>query len=224
MKLICLILFFLTVLSQNIEASEHAFKVEIHSQSKEESAWNVLNEKADRIENERSNRGWGYVFSGAVATAISVPAYFLSQDVFSKAVFSIGQTLGVAAVGYGGYLISVNDELASFRQIVRSVPEVTLHAREALARQYLIKNGETVRKVRRIRIITHGLTAGLNFTNAFTSSNAELKNSLYFLGGINLLAVIGLAFEKTDEEKIEQKFRSVEFRMSVRGLQLAICF
>lgn len=194
----------------------------------DDSAWTVLNEKADRVENERLSRGWGYVVSGAVATAVSVPAYFLSQDIFSKAVFSISQNLGVAAVGYGGYLVSVNDELVGFRQMLRSVPEVTPRARESLARHYLIQNGETVRRVRRIRMITHGLTAGLNFTNALTSSNQELKNSLYFLGGINLLAVIGLAFEKTDEEKLEQRFRSAEWRPDVilnsQGVQMAFHF
>ena len=73
-------------------------------------------------------------------------------------------------------------------------------------------------------MITHGLTAGLNLINAVTSTNSELKNSLYFLGGINLLAVIGLAFEKTDEEKIEQKLRAAELRLTSQGVLLAFRF
>ncbi|MBC7385880.1 MAG: hypothetical protein H7301_06930 [Cryobacterium sp.] len=63
------------------------------------------------------------------------------------------------------------------------------------------ENAQRARAGRRIRVITHSLTAGLNLMNGFTTSSRELKSALFFLGGINVLAAIHYAFTETEEEK-----------------------
>ncbi len=167
-----------------------------------QSAYEILVSKATSIGERNSTTGWAYIISGGIALGGSIPAYYLSKEIFSQAVFSIGQTLGVAAIGYGSYLVLIDDEYTSYLKLLRSAPRLSFEQKEALSRQFLIAASERSRNIRRIRVITHGLTAGLNFLNAFTSSQKDLKTALLFVGGINTLAAVAIGFGRSDEEKL----------------------
>jgi hypothetical protein len=71
-------------------------------------------------------------------------------------------------------------------------------------------------------VISHVLTAALNFVNAATSSNQNLAEALYFVGGVNTLAALGFAFTKSDEEKaIASEHAGLEFFVGpVSGLAM----
>jgi hypothetical protein len=164
-------------------------------------AFELLEKKADATYGLDHYEGWGYLVSGGVALAISIPAYYLTDDVFAKAVYSVTETLGVAAVGYGSYLVIVDNEMSRFVRIIKSVPKLT-HAQEnQLAASYLRENADRARGVRKIRVISHALTAALNFVNAATSSNQNLAEALYFVGGVNTLAALGFAISRSEDEK-----------------------
>ena len=167
----------------------------------ETDAFELLQKKAELADAHAKYEGWGYLISGGVALGISVPAYYLSQDVFAKAIYSVTETLGVAAVGYGSYQVLVDDDMTRFVRVVKSVPGLTRSQREQFAMSYLRENADRARNLRRIRVISHGLTAALNLVNAVTSSNANLSDALYFVGGVNALAAFSFAIGKSDEEK-----------------------
>jgi hypothetical protein len=164
-------------------------------------AFELLQKKADSILETDRYEGWGYLVSGGAALAISIPAYYLTDDVFAKAIYSVTETLGVAAVGYGSYLVLVDNEMSRFVRIVKSVPKLSRAQENQLAASYLRENADRARGVRKIRVISHALTAALNFVNAATSSNQNLAEALYFVGGVNTLAALGFAISKSDEEK-----------------------
>lgn len=170
----------------------------------ERSAWSVLESKATAIADRNHSSGWAYVISGGVALAGSIPGYYLSEDVFARAVYSVGQTLGVAAIGYGSYLVLVDDDATRFQRIVSKVETLSARERNELAAGFLLESADRARAVRRIRVITHGLTAGLNFLNGATTSHRELKTALFFLGGINTIAALSFGLTRSEEEKLTE--------------------
>jgi hypothetical protein len=171
----------------------------------------VLQKRADAALESDHLEGWGYLISGGVALGVSIPAFYLSEDVFAKAVYSLTETLGVAAVGYGAYLVLLDNDMSRFVKIVRSVPKLSRVEQDQLADAYLRESADRARNVRKIRVISHGLTAVINLVNAVTSSNQNLAEALYFLGGVNTLAAIGFAFNRSDEEKaVESRQASVD--------------
>ncbi len=160
-----------------------------------------LEAKADEIDRIHTERGWAYVISGGVVLAGSIPGFYLSKDLFAQAVFSIGQTLGVAAVGYGTYLVSIRNDYSQFVRILKGVPELSIGERNHLARQFLVERAATAKASRRIRVITHSLTGLLNLVNGVTASSSELKTALFFLAGINALAAGSFAINPSEEEQ-----------------------
>jgi hypothetical protein len=164
-------------------------------------AFEMLQKKADLTLETDHYEGWGYLLSGGAALAISIPAYYLTDDVFAKAIYSITETLGVASVGYGSYLVLVDNDMSRFVRIIKSVPKLSRAQENELARSYLRENADRARGIRKIRVISHGLTAALNFVNAVTASNTNLAEALYFVGGVNVLAALGFAISKTEDEK-----------------------
>jgi hypothetical protein len=166
--------------------------------------YRMLKEKS--VELAESNRvaGWSYVVSGGILVGVSIPAFYLSTDPFARAIFSLGETLGVASVGYGSYLVLVSDDYTRFVRIVDAA-RVGPAERERLADGFLRETASRAASVRKIRVISHGLTAGLNLLNAFTSSQRDLKTALYFLGGINTLAALNFALRPSDEERLARR-------------------
>lgn len=161
----------------------------------------VLDRQADQSVLEHRTNGWAYVISGGIVLGISLPGYYLSEDVFARGVYSVGETLGVAAIGYGAYLALIDGESARFRELLRKMPDLTPVQRDRLAQLFLEEAADRARRTRRIRAVTHGLTAALNLTNGVTASQRELQATLYFLGGINLLAAAGALLVESEEEK-----------------------
>lgn len=140
--------------------------------------------------------------SGAVATAISIPAYYITEDVFGRAVYAIGQTLGVAGIGYGSYLVLLENDYTRFKRTIDLTTSLSDAEKNSLAKTFLEENAERGRRVRRIRVITHGLTAVLNISNAVTATQRELRTALFFVGGINVLAALSFGFGQSEEEKL----------------------
>lgn len=165
------------------------------------SAVAMLEARSDQFARKNHANGWAYVASGAVVLGISFPGFYLSNDAFAKAVYSVGETLGVAAVGYGSYLVLVDDDETRFKRILDSVPGLAPEEREGLARSFLMEGAARAVQVRKIRVVSHGLTAVVNLVNGFTASNRDLKTALFFVGGINALAAVNFVFSRSDEER-----------------------
>lgn len=183
--------------------------------------YQMLKEKSETIASKNSLDGWAYVVSGGLALGFAIPAYYLSEDVFAQTIYSVGQTLGVAAVGYGSYLLLVEDDYTRFYRVIEKVPGLSESERNQIALGFLRENARRAHNVRMIRVITHGLTAGLNFLNAATSSNRELKTALFFLGGINTLAVLSFGLGRSEEEKFAESLPRAEIVVgAVNGISI----
>ena len=140
--------------------------------------------------------------SGAVTLGISIPGYYLSQDTFARVIYSVGETLGVGAVGYGFYLVLVSDEYSRFNRTIESTKELSRESRAALSKTFLEENADRSRNTRRMRAISHSLMGGLNVLNAFTASHQELKTALFFVGGVNFLVALSCLVGSSEEEAL----------------------
>jgi hypothetical protein len=137
--------------------------------------------------------GWGYLVSGSLALAGGIVGAGISSDPLAKGVYSLSQTIGIAALGYGSYKLMVGSDHQAFQNSLRGT-KLSERQRNDLVRGYLAYRQEEVRKTERVKAITHGLIAGLNFYNASIEKNNDLKTVFYFIGGINALAAIHFAF------------------------------
>lgn len=168
------------------------------------STYELLEKKANAIASENHTNGWAYIISGGVTFGISIPAYYISEDVFAKAIYMVGETLGIASIGYGSYLVLIENDYSRFHRVIHGVPGLSHSEKNDLSERFLEENAKSARNVRKIRVITHSLVAGLNFLDGFTTSNQDLKISHFFLAGINTIAALSFGLSKSEEENFTQ--------------------
>lgn len=142
-------------------------------------------EKQDRI------TGLSYLISGGVATIGGVAGYYSSEDAFSRGMYAVSQSVGIAAIGYGASVYWIGNEYNSFyRAVARS--SLSPSQKSELLKFFLEQERERKEAARWIRVGTHALLAAVNFYNASKESDRDVKNLFNFLGGVNL--VIGLSY------------------------------
>jgi len=145
-------------------------------------------------ENKDYTDGLSYIISGGIAIAGGLYGYYSSEDLFAKAVYSIAQTAGIAAIGYGAFKLTLGDDHRVFYQTVRDTRSLTPQQRDEMVRTYFNLEKQRERSTRTIKAITHGLVALLNAYNALTATNQDLRTALFFVGGVNALASISFVF------------------------------
>lgn len=144
-----------------------------------------LRERQDRV------TGLSYLVSGAVATVGGMAGYYSSEDAFSRGMYAVSQTIGIAAVGYGASVYWLGNDYGSFHRAV-SRSSLTPAQRNELLRGFLFEEELRRDRARRIRAGTHMLLAAVNLYNASKEPDRDVKNLFNFLAGVNL--VIGLSY------------------------------
>ena len=138
--------------------------------------------------------GLSYIISGTIAIAGGFLGASVTNDPIEKGVYNIFQTIGIASIGYGAYTWQLGDHERLLHETIRSSEGLDDRERSSLVRSYMAISRERERKERVIRSLTHGLIAAYNLYQASQQSNPAMKNSLTFIGGVNLLATISFAF------------------------------
>lgn len=158
--------------------------------------WDQLSTKTDLEAKSASTEGYSLIISGGITFVGSVVGYFASTDIFLRAVFSVGQNLGTLATGYGASRLLTLDELRFFREVVSNSGTLRPEDRDSLAESYDQLGRLEKSKERKVKMVTHGITAALNFVNATTFQTQELKAAFIFLGALNTLAFFNYTFSK----------------------------
>lgn len=137
--------------------------------------------------------GYSYLISGSLAAVGGLVGFYSSSDNFAKAVYSVSQTIGVAAIGFGGYKLFVgNENKLLFRTIKAS--NLSLADREMLLYNYRLQKGSEENRIRKVKALTHAAIALLNIYNAVRETNNDLRTALYFIGGVNFFAAVSFTF------------------------------
>lgn len=156
--------------------------------------WEQYSKDVERLEKTDYRNGLSYIISGSLALAGGIVGSNLTDDSLEKGVYTIFQTIGVASVGYGAYVWKIGGEE---RTITRSLQYSKLppDQRTNFLRSFYAQKKASETRERQIKAITHGLIAGLNFYNASQQKQDSIKNGLFFIGSVNLLAAISFTFE-----------------------------
>ncbi len=117
----------------------------------------------------------------------------LSDDTGEKGIYTVFQTIGVASIGYGNYTWKIGGEERAIYQSLH-LSKLTSEQKTQFLKTYNLERKDREKRDRSIRMITHGLIASLNFYNGSQSKVDGLKNTFYFIGGINMLAAISFTF------------------------------
>lgn len=171
-------------------------------------AWSLLEQKATKLERENEINGWGYIISGGLVLSLAIPGYYLTEDVFAKAVYAISQSVALWSISHGSSLLLVDDTTLTFYHTLRSTPGLTLDNKEALSSAFFKESATMARMNRRIGAIAYSLGAALQFVNGATASNSDLRAAEYFVGSISALAAINCIFRKSDEERTAESLEA----------------
>lgn len=187
---------FLLISNQGIAQSTEKNRLSTASQNEEiqNKDWSYF-EKANQkaLEMDRVN-GMSYIISGSIALLGGIAGSSVTSDPLEKGIYALFQTIGVASVGYGAYKWRVGDEERLLVKSLNSTPELNDFQRLAFIKVYFGEQKDLNKEERMIKTVTHTLIALLNFYNASQQQAGGVKNSLYFIGGANLLAALSYTF------------------------------
>jgi hypothetical protein len=102
--------------------------------------------------------------------------------------------MGIAALGFGTYMLEIGHEDRSFYQAIQKTTSLNSAQKEELLSNYLAEKRQIEKKARLIRAFTHGFISALNFYNGTKQKDSNLQSVHYFIGGINLVAAVSFSF------------------------------
>lgn len=144
-----------------------------------------------RVEDEKL--GLSYMISGAVATVGGVYGYYAAEEVFSRSMFAITSTIGIAAIGLGASYYWTGNEYDSFYYALEG-SGLSVTERNKILQRYLEKEKAERENRKWIRVATHALIAAVNFYGASQESNNDAKAIFLFLGGANAVLAVSYGF------------------------------
>lgn len=158
------------------------------------SKWEKFSQDVElQTEQDRKN-GLSYIISGSLALVGGIIGDSVAEEPSEKGIYTVFQTIGVASIGYGAYTWQIGGEERSLYRSLE-LSNLSSEQKSQFLQSYIVQRKARERQDRKLRAITHGLISALNFYNGTQQKQAGLKNSLYFIGGINLLAAISFTFE-----------------------------
>lgn len=155
--------------------------------------WKGFEEFIKETDRQDKVDGYSYLISGTLASVGGLVGFYSSTDTFAKAVYSISQTIGVGAIGFGGYKLFVGNENRVFYKALRS-SNLSPGDRDLLLFNYRLQKGAEEARIRKVKALTHGAIALLNLYNAMRETHDDLKTALYFIGAVNFFAAISFTF------------------------------
>jgi hypothetical protein len=162
--------------------------------SKDNIRWNSFSKEVSAIKKSDYENGLSYIVSGTIALTGGLLGENISDDAVEKGIYNVFQSIGVASVGYGAYLWKVGGEKRSLYDALDHAKELTPKEKTIFLRAFYFQQKKKRKQERLIKAITHGLVAGVNLYNGTLQTQAGVKNALFFVGGVNLLASASYTF------------------------------
>jgi hypothetical protein len=155
--------------------------------------WDSFRTYMEERQREDHIKGMSYMVSGAIATIGGLVGYYGSTDPFSRGIYAITQSVGVAAIGYGATNYWIGNEYNSFFYAVEGAHLTPAQKGELLYR-FLDREKEQREKTKWIKIATHSLIAIANLYSASHEEDKNVRGVLQFLAGTNAIIAFNYAF------------------------------
>jgi len=182
-----LVIFILMLSAVSVQAQDNIAEYEGPVQ------WNSFQKYMKERQEEDRIRGMSYMISGTIATIGGIAGYFNSEDSFSRGVYAIAQSVGVAAIGYGATSYWNGNEYNSFFYAVEGA-HLSPGQKAELLQRFLEKEKEERSRSRWIKVATHSLIAVANLYSASHEEDRNVKGVLNFLAGTNAIIAFSYAF------------------------------
>lgn len=149
-------------------------------------SYNEFSERVKSGSQVSRNDGLGYMLSGGIALAGGGYGFSQAEKPVEKGFYSIAQSLGLLAIGYGAeaYFLKQDDEI--FIQVLNST-ELTRDQKDRMVETYLKEKRDREDDIRWIRRTTFGLAGALNLLYASQTDDSTLRGFLYLTAGVQFV-------------------------------------
>jgi hypothetical protein len=156
--------------------------------------WREINKNYLKQQSSDYQAGISYIISGSIALAGGLVGGQITADPIERGLYVVFQSIGVASIGYGAYKWKIGDDDRLLTKSLATTEGLTEKNRIQFMQTYQFQKSQYEITERKIKAITHGLIAAINLYNASKQEQDGIKNSLYFIGGVNMLAAISFSF------------------------------
>jgi hypothetical protein len=149
-------------------------------------SFNEFSVRAKSESDIKSNDGLSYMLSGGLALVGGGYGFSQSEKPVEKGFYSIAQSLGLLAIGYGAeaYFLKHDDEI--FIQVLNSA-DLTREQKDRMVESYLKEKRDREEDMKWIRRTTFGLAGALNIIYAGQTKDSTLRGFLYLTAGLQLV-------------------------------------
>lgn len=175
--------------------SVQAIALEEVEVNKERIYWKDFSKEVRLLKEADYRNGLSYIISGTIALAGGIWGESITDDPAEKGIYTVFQTIGIASVGYGAYQWKIGGEERALYDALRYTRGLSPKDKSLFLRTYYHQKKLRDKRERVIKAITHGLVAALNIYSATQQDQSGVKNALFFVGGVNLLASASYTFE-----------------------------
>ena len=142
-----------------------------------------------------TKKGKSQILSGTLALVAGLIGAGATDDPIEKGVYSIFQSLGITSIGFGYYDQVVGSEDRKLYEMIKQPSNnLTTAQKDEIVRNYLSVHQEFTKKENRVKLTTFSLLAITYLYNGSRVQNESIRNSFYFIGGINALVALSFAF------------------------------
>lgn len=156
--------------------------------------WNSTSNLQKRNIQTQRKIGLSYIISGSLGFAGGFVGMDVAKDPLEKGAYTLFQSIGIAAIGYGLYNMQIGTEERKLYELLEQ-SHIKPEDKALLFQSYQRMESLRIKKENRIRAISHGMIAALNIYNASMQSPGVIRDSLYFIGVVNVLAAASFTFE-----------------------------
>lgn len=178
-----------------ILVSVSSYALEEVEVSTENMNWKKFSKEVRLLKESDYRNGLSYIISGSIALAGGLLGESITEDPAERGIYTVFQTIGIASVGYGAYQWKVGGEERALYDALRYTRSLSPKEKSMFLRTYYRQRKLRTKRERVIKAITHGLVAALNVYSATQQDESGVKNALFFVGGVNLLASVSYTFE-----------------------------
>jgi hypothetical protein len=155
--------------------------------------WSDFDLSLQKVEELKHTEAISYILSGLLVTIGGMAGATAARVPSTKFIYGLSQSLGVAGIGYGSYMLYNGHEYSSFARAVRNTP-MTSEQRDQLVREFLKAEQEQQETLRQVRLYTYLALGTLNLAAATQESERSAKTMFQIFSGINYALALSCTF------------------------------
>lgn len=156
--------------------------------------WLEFQTHIQTLTKKQQQEGIAYMVSGSLVLIGATVGLANVDTTLERSVYALSQSLSIGALGYGYYQYKLGSQERSFYQLLASSSTLTNAQKSELIQNYYRIRREQEATNKWIRFYTYLTISGLNLAQAGAEKNNDMRNTLYFIGGVSALAAISIQF------------------------------